>query len=105
MTGNKQERNETRLAVDQASTRQRGTGDRLDAEIAVLDEAHQIALERQITKARAEPGNHAETLDNGDTVYARQEDGAIHWGVNGGENSWNIAKGVAAMNRQRSRRR
>jgi hypothetical protein len=95
---------EERLAVDAASTRP-ADGSLLNAGAAALDEAHQLALERQVAKARAEPGNSQETLDSGETVSARREGNDIHWSIHGPENSYEIARGVISMNRQRRRGR
>ena len=95
---------EERLAVDAASTRSTD-GNLLNAGVAALDEAHQLALERQAAKARAEPGNSQETLDSGETVSARREGNDIHWSIHAPENSFEIARGVISMNRQRRRGR
>jgi hypothetical protein len=109
MTGNdaaarKAARLEERLAVDAASTRSTD-GNLLNAEVTALDEAHQLALERQVAKARTEPGNSQETLDSGETVSARRDGNDIHWSIHGPENSYEIARGVISMNRQRRRGR
>jgi hypothetical protein len=95
---------EERLAVDAASTRT-GSGSLLNAGMAALDEVHQLALERQIAKARTEPGNSQETLDSGETVSARRDGNDIHWSIRSPDNSTEIARGVISMNRQRRRGR
>jgi hypothetical protein len=95
---------EERLAVDAASTRT-GGGSLLNAEVAALDEAHQLALERQVAKARTEPGNSQETLDSGETVSARRDGNDIHWSIRSPDNSSEIARGVISLDRQRRRGR
>ena len=66
----------------------------MNHEFARLTAAQQAAVRRVIAKAQSEAGQHNEFLPDGGEAYAYSGAHGTHWGVNGGEHGFCIARGI-----------
>jgi hypothetical protein len=65
----------------------------MNREMELLTGEQRATVLRVIERAHAHPGRQTETLPGNEEAYAYQGAGGIHWGVNGGEHGFCIARG------------
>jgi predicted HAD superfamily phosphohydrolase len=72
----------------------------MNREMELLSPAQRAAVLRVIESAKAQPGRQMEDVSDlvsdRDEAYAYQGAGGIHWGFNGGEHGFCIARGKVA---------